>query len=60
MLVTKQLTVAIDFHSRGKNSMEVNLLVNNILQNIFFCVQQKKLIHTGLEKLEGEQMVTEI
>ncbi len=60
MLVTKQLTVAIDFHSRGKNSMEVNLLVNNILQNIFFCVQPKKLIHTGLEKLEGEQMVTKI
>ncbi len=42
MLVTKQLTVAIDFHSMEENSMEVNgyhqYLVTNILQNIFFCV----------------------
>jgi len=26
-------------------------LLTNILQNIFFCVQQKKEIHTGLEQL---------
>ncbi len=30
-----------------------NCLGINILQNIFFCVQQKKDIDTGL-KLEGE------
>ncbi len=46
MLVTKQLLVSIDFHGMEKNTMEVNgdksCLVTNILQNIFFCVQQKK------------------
>jgi len=31
----------------------VNILVTNILHNIF-CVQQKKEIHTGLEQLEVE------
>ncbi len=31
-----------------------NCLVTHILQNIFFCVQQKKEMHTGLEQLEGE------
>ncbi len=30
-----------------------------ILQNIFFYVQQKKEIHTALEQLEGEWMMTE-
>ncbi len=34
----------------------VNCLVTNILQNIFY-VQQLKEIHTGLEQLEGEQMM---
>ncbi len=51
-----------DFHSMEKNTMEVNgyqqLLVTNILQNIFFCVQQNKEIHTGLEQHEGEYMMT--
>ncbi len=28
--------------------------VYNVLQNIFFYVQQKKLIHAGLEQLEDE------
>ncbi len=32
----------------------VNCLVTNILQNTFFCVQQLKDIHTGLDQLEGE------
>ncbi len=32
----------------------VNCLVTDILQNILFCVQQKKETHTGLEQLEGE------
>jgi len=32
----------------------VNSLVTDILQNIFFCVQQEKDTHTGLEQLENE------
>ncbi len=54
MLVTKQLTVAIDFHSM-KNILckaSVNSLVTNIFHNIV-RVQQKKETHTVLEKLEG-------
>jgi len=31
-----------------------NCLVTDILQNILFCVQQKKGIHAGLEQLESE------
>ncbi len=34
-----------------------NCLVTNILQNIIFCVQWKKEIHTGLEQREGENMM---
>ncbi len=30
-------------------------LVTNIIQNIIFCVQQKKEIHTGLEQLKGDE-----
>ncbi len=50
------LLVAIDF--RGTFSVlwgsmaTVNHLVTHIIQNIFFCVQQKKEAHTGLEQLE--------
>ncbi len=36
-----------------------NSLVTNFLQNIFLCVQPNKEIHTGLELLEGEQIMTE-
>jgi len=36
-----KLTTPIDFHTRKKIGA-VNFLVTNILQNIFFCVQQKK------------------
>jgi len=36
-----------------KSMMFINCLVTRILRNIFFCVQQKKKIHTGLEQLEG-------
>ncbi len=32
----------------------INYLVSNTFQNIFFCVQQKTEIHTGLELHEGE------
>ncbi len=31
-------------------------LFGYILQNIFFCVQQKKLTHTGLEQLKGSKL----
>ncbi len=36
-----------------------NCSVSLILQNIFLCVQQNKHIHTGLDLLEGELMMTE-
>ncbi len=56
MLVTKHLTVAIDFHFVGeKYTMEVNGSVNCYQQSseyIFF--QWKKVIHTGLEQVESE------
>ncbi len=31
-----------------------NRSVSHILQNIFLCVQQNKVIHTGLELFEDE------
>jgi len=37
----------------------INCLVTDILQNIFFCVQLKIEIHTGLEQLEGQEMTLE-
>jgi len=33
----------------------INYLVSKILQNIFFCVKQKKEFHTGFKQLEGKQ-----
>jgi len=43
--------------------VEVNgaqrLLVTDVLQNIYVCVQQKKETHSGLKHLEGEYMMTE-
>ncbi len=55
MLVTKQLTVAIDFHSMGKNTMEVSGYRQLFgYQHSSKCVQQKKEIHIGLEQVEGE------
>jgi len=46
MLVTRQLMLAVDFHSRGKNTMEVNephqlFGYQHSLKYIFFCVQLK-------------------
>ncbi len=54
MFVTEHLTVAIDFCSiffsiLWKPIATGNSLVTSILQNIFFCAQQKK--ETGLENL---------
>jgi len=48
----------IDFQSilffiLRKSMGSINGLVTHILQNIFYCVEQKKEIHTGLEQLEG-------
>ncbi len=45
--------VPTDFHIiyfpiLWKSMSTVNCLVTNSLQNIFFCVQQKKETHTGL------------
>jgi len=58
MSVTKQLMDPIDFNSifsqLWKSMGSINCLVTDILQNIFFCVQQKKEIHTGLKQVEGE------
>ncbi len=59
MFISKQLTVAIDFHSIfsmvWKSVATIDSLVNNSFQNIFFCVQQKKEICViCLEQLEGE------
>ncbi len=57
MMVTKQLLVAIDFHSIEKNTKESqwlptsNCLVTKVLQNIFFCVQQKKEIHIRTKRV---------
>jgi len=50
MSVTKQGMDSIDFFFLLWKSMgSINCLVTDILQNIFFCVQQKKEIHTGLK-----------
>ncbi len=48
-----QLTAAIDFHTISFQ-VSGNCLITNILQNIFFCAQQKKERHTGLEQLKGK------
>ncbi len=45
-------------HKIQKNTVEINgnqnCLVLNTLENIFFCVQEKKQMHTGLEQHESE------
>ncbi len=43
-----------------KSMVPQNSLITNFLQNIFLCVQQNKHIHTGLEILEDEEMMTEL
>ncbi len=50
----KHLLVAIDFHcidSSNKSMATGNSLVTNNLQNILFCVEQKKETHTGMEQV---------
>ncbi len=52
---------AIDFHSISFHAIEVNGYRQLFgYQNVIFCVQQKKETHTGLERLEGELMRTEL
>jgi len=51
MSATKQLMTSI-FFLPLKSMGSIDWLP--ILQNVFFCVQQKKEIHTGLERLVGE------
>ncbi len=61
----KQLMVAIDFHSSSivifpilcKSMATINIMVTNIFQNIFFCVQQKKEPHTCLEKVNDDNIL---
>jgi len=50
-------TSPIDFHEMGWGTVmrPINCLVTDILQNIFFCLQQKKyIIHIRFEQHEGE------
>ncbi len=53
MLVTKQLLIATDIHSYISMATG-NFLFTSFLQNIFFCVQQEKVVHTGFKQHEGE------
>ncbi len=60
MQVTKQLTVAIDFHSilicsNPWKAMAVNCLITNIFQNIFCSTEERSSV---LEQLDGEKMIT--
>jgi len=64
-LVSKELMDLVHIYcmEEEKKNMEVNVDPSTIwlpkiftenIQNIFFCAQHKKEIHTGLEQLEGE------
>ncbi len=44
---------------KKNGSQPQNCSVSLILQNILICVQQNKDIHTGLELLKDEKMMTE-
>ncbi len=51
MLEIEKLMVPIDFHcmetkTLWKSMGIINCSVTNILQNVFFCVQLKKELHT--------------
>ncbi len=47
----RMLMVVIDYFPKlWKSTATANCLVTNILQSVFFCVQQKKETHTGLER----------
>jgi len=48
------LKVVSNLYGFRKSMGHINCLLTDILQNIFFCVQQKKEIHAGLKQLEGQ------
>ncbi len=52
------LTSIVERKILWKSTVPQNSLVTNFLQNIFLCDQQNKDIHTGLELLEGEKIMT--
>ncbi len=58
MWKNKQLIVSTDVYRTLSYIMKVsgdrNCSFANIPQNIFFCVQQKKESHSGLEEHESE------
>ncbi len=60
MLVTKQLTLAIDLHSIFFHTMEINsysqLFGYRNLQNTLFCSQQKKETYTSLERVNEDRI----
>jgi len=45
------LTSIVFFFLQWESMGSINCLFTNILQNIYFCVQQEKEIHTGLKQL---------
>ncbi len=57
MLVTKQLMLDVDicsiFSIQWKSMATFNCLFANVLQNIFFCAQQKEETHRDLEQPKG-------
>ncbi len=53
------MTSIVLFFLLWKSMVPQNSRITNFLQNISLCVQQNKEIHTGLELLEGEKMMTE-
>jgi len=66
LVTTRQLMVGIDFHSRKTTNYVSQwwfLQLSGGYQHsskyiyIYFCVQQKKETHTGLEHLEGEKII---
>jgi len=48
------LTLIVFIFLLWKSMGSVRCFITNILQNIFFCVQQERATHTGLQQLEGE------
>jgi len=54
MSVTNYLMDPIDLAIDLTWQWDPSIVWLHILQNIFFCVQHKKEIHTSLEQLEGE------
>ncbi len=52
----------LEHNSHGHHPLSLHGKKNsfNIIQNIFFCVQQKKVSHTGSEWHKNEQMMTTV